>query len=448
MSAKKWTAKYAFAAVLAAILIISVTFLVNPSLVPKVPATSSFAVMLTDPPNVPPGTTSLNVTYSDISIHLIRDDGSDKWVSIASSGTFDSLTLVNISQTIASTTVPTNSSVDKVEFTLANVQATINGTVYNVQTLTNTIVLQVDAKVNQTISSVLVDLNPTLIQTQSLDSNGNIVYNYVLIPSANAMMMPSPNRDQMHVGFMGDLGPDERMLMTQTGEGFAHNVTVTSATLSVNGDTTSLSVTVENKGDTPLRIFGLTVKGQFNAWQNTNQMPNFAPILAFQINGTSLSPTFGSQMGQDINPMNPLPLNPQFNLTDKMMTPVPIDLQNVPNGGQIPPILGNGTDQQNQMPRIMQPNMPQDPYNGGQLNQPSSPPMGNFDDFNGSAASTYVALQPGQSISFTYSGIISPQQNSNVIAISQAVITPMVGNIYNIEIAGEGFQTYTVTATA
>lgn len=152
----KWTTKYGLAAVLTAALIISVVFIVNPSIMPQQAlGKSSFAVMLTDPPTVPAGTTVLNLTYSDISLEVTYANGTTEWVSVGTSGTVNSFALVNMTKTIASTTIPTGSSVDKIEFTIANVDAVINGTTYSVTTLSNTLVLSVaNSKINQTLSGV------------------------------------------------------------------------------------------------------------------------------------------------------------------------------------------------------------------------------------------------------------------------------------------------------
>ena len=81
---RKWTTRYSFAAVIAAVLIISIAMFANPSIVPQVSAKSSFAVMPTDPPNVPAGTTLLNLTYSDIALHVTYSDGTTEWLSVGS----------------------------------------------------------------------------------------------------------------------------------------------------------------------------------------------------------------------------------------------------------------------------------------------------------------------------------------------------------------------------
>ena len=86
----KWTLKYGSAAVLTAILIIAVSLLANPSILPKPQPTyaaASFTVMLTDPPTVPAGTTVLNLTYSDILLHVTYPNETAVWLPVNASGT-------------------------------------------------------------------------------------------------------------------------------------------------------------------------------------------------------------------------------------------------------------------------------------------------------------------------------------------------------------------------
>ena len=79
---------------------------------------TGFFIMLTDPPNVPKGTTLLEVTYSNIQLHNVASDGTANWVAAQESGKVDLLSLVNVAQTIASLNLPTGSTVDKLQFTI------------------------------------------------------------------------------------------------------------------------------------------------------------------------------------------------------------------------------------------------------------------------------------------------------------------------------------------
>jgi hypothetical protein len=174
---RKWTLKYGSAAVIVASVVIAAALFANPIMLNQISASASFLILLTDPPTVPAGTTLLNLTYSDVSLLLTYPNGTTAWLPVNASGTVNLFSLVNMTQTIASTTIPSGSAVDKIQFTIADVDAVVNGATYNVTALSNTLVVSVaNSQVNQTLSGVLVDFNPTLVQIQATDANGNLVY--------------------------------------------------------------------------------------------------------------------------------------------------------------------------------------------------------------------------------------------------------------------------------
>jgi len=71
------------------------------------------------------------------------------------------------------------------------------------------------------------------------------------------------------------------------------------------------------------------------------------------------------------------------------------------------------------------------------------PPNGIRDDRDGTAQASYLALQPHQEVTLTFTGTISIPIGSDTGSISL-----LAGNNYTIRLMGEGFQTFTVTATA
>jgi hypothetical protein len=303
----KWTLKYGLAAVLVAIVVVAAVLLVNPlsSVTPnQTPAAASFMVMLTDPPTVPNGTKVLNLTYSDVSLHVVYPNEPADWLLVSASGTVNLFSLVNMSQTIASTTIPINSTVDKIRFTIADVKAEINGTVYPVTALSDTLVISVaNSQVNETLSGVLVDFNPTLLRIQATDSDGAPVDYYVLVPSATAAFVTSLSREQVKVGTIVELRQNLREKIVRVVEDFSNNVTIVSASLSVNGNVTSLNVTLTNEGNVAFKIFGLTLHGEFNATRTRDKPGQMLPevvvekihpdTIPFKANGTSLAPVFG-----------------------------------------------------------------------------------------------------------------------------------------------------------
>src|SRR5512137_1256359 len=124
METKKVAVKYGATAVIVAIVIIVTTIFANPLLSPlfsrQLGPKTTFLVMLTDPPTVPTGTTQLNLTYSGISLHVTYLDGTNSWIPVQAMGKVNLLSLLNMSQTIASIVLPTGSIVDKIRFGISS----------------------------------------------------------------------------------------------------------------------------------------------------------------------------------------------------------------------------------------------------------------------------------------------------------------------------------------
>jgi len=192
----KTASKYALAAVIVAIAIIAGSLYTIPLLTQPAATTTggqtaqgNFLVMLTDPPNVPAGTTQLNVSYSGVVLHVTYSDGSTGTVPVTASGTADLMSLVNATRTIGSTTLPTGTTVDSVQLTITAAQAKINGTVTPVTILSSQLSAGVeDGKVGSGLSGVLFDFTPTLMQIRSTDATGTDVNYYVLVPNAAAVI--------------------------------------------------------------------------------------------------------------------------------------------------------------------------------------------------------------------------------------------------------------------
>ncbi len=327
---RKWTFKYSLAAVIAAIAIISVSLLANLSTNNPPPGPNpeaTFAVLLTDPPTVPAGTTQLNLTYTDVSIHVTYPNGSDAWIPVGGSGTENLFSLINVTKTIASTTLPINSTVDKVQFTIANVTAVVNAQTYNVTSLSDTFVVKVlNGQVNQTLSGVLIDFNPTLVQIQASDANDTTVYYYVLVPSANAMIVNDITHAHVKVGTIIEIGENNRVRLMTVKEDFSKNLTIVSAALTVNGNSTGLSVTLKNEGNVTFRVFGLTLHGEFNTtqtwmsrtsgnrWHEEYKVRTHPETIPFKLNNTSLIPLYGTS-GERVNPFSSVSVKPGESLT-------------------------------------------------------------------------------------------------------------------------------------
>jgi hypothetical protein len=317
----KWTLKYGLVAMLVAVVVIAAVLVANPlsSLAPSQKSTAgSFLVMLTDPPTVPAGTTILNLTYSNVTLHVVYPDGTSGWLSVNAAGTVDLLSLVNMSQTIASASIPSGSSVDKIQFTIASVDANVSGTVYPVTTLSSRLVISIaNSKVDETLSGVLVDFNPTLVMIQATNAtNGALVDYFVLVPSATATIVTSLSRAQVKVGTIVELGQNNREKLVRVIESFSQDLTIANASLSVHGNVTSLNVTLKNEGDISFRIGGLTLHGDFNVTWGDSTIGGKRTVLGtipFKVNGTSLVPLLGADVASMVT--HGLTLKPGQNVT-------------------------------------------------------------------------------------------------------------------------------------
>jgi len=167
------------------------------------------------------------------------------------------------------------------------------------------------------------------VQIQATDANGTIVNYFVLVPSATATIVSTLSKAQIKVGTIVELGQNDREKLVRVVEEFSNNLTIVSATLSVNGNVTTLNVTLMNQGSVTFKVFGLTLHGELNAtrtWEKINQegqivreviVQNIAPdTIPFEINGTSLIPYFGiEQTNYDDMTISPLTLQPGQNAT-------------------------------------------------------------------------------------------------------------------------------------
>jgi len=327
---RRWTFKYSLAAVIVAAAIITISLFANlANIAPIVPTAegATFAVLLTDPPTVPAGTTQLNLTYTDVLLHVAYPNGTDEWLPVGASGNVNLFSLVNMTKTIASTTIPINSTVDKVQFTIANVSAVVNAQTYNVTSLSDTFVVKVaNGAVNKTLSGVLIDFNPTLVQIQAFDENDTTVYYYVLVPSANAMIVNDITSEHVKVGTIIRIGENNRVQLVRVKEDFSKNLTIVSAMLTVNGNATGLSVTLKNEGNVTFRVFGLTLHGEFNTtqswrvkafgrgWREECRVRIHPETIPFKLNGTSLIPLYGA-FGVHGNPFSSVTIQPGETLT-------------------------------------------------------------------------------------------------------------------------------------
>ncbi|MDG6939446.1 MAG: hypothetical protein JRN39_03485, partial [Nitrososphaerota archaeon] len=198
MSTKNNVTKYGAAALVLAAVIIGASMYI-PSFVSKTGG-ATYVVALTDPPQLPPGTTSLNLTYSGVSIHV-----TNSWTNISSSsGTVDLYQLYtqNESQVLGSIGIPNGSVVDQVKLYVSSVSIDVNGVVSTVTPLSKVIVITIanPTAVDGHTSGTLLNIASSIVSIAGTNSNGNATNYYVLVPSVSAIQRYNMANNETHVG--------------------------------------------------------------------------------------------------------------------------------------------------------------------------------------------------------------------------------------------------------
>ena len=150
--------------------------------------TGTLVLQILDPPNVPAGVTSVYVTYQDI---WVGSDGG--WIDLNQSGTINLMTVVNFTQTIANAKVQAG-SFNRLMMNISSVVVTWKSTNYSASITNDQLTIPIigDLKVsNLATSGAVIDISPTIIEHMAYNSTGGQYPTFVMIPSANAYIVPS-----------------------------------------------------------------------------------------------------------------------------------------------------------------------------------------------------------------------------------------------------------------
>ena len=206
----------------------------------------TLAVVLTDPPTVPEGVTAVYATYTDVQVHVADAGNQSGWYDLHSSGQINLMSVINVGQTIGSTSVPSG-IYNALRFNITGAIVKYQGQNYTAQIaksdtnggsqLTVPIIGGIQVQSSQT-SAAVIDMTPTII----LGGNSTNPQ-FVFVNSARAYTMPANSvpRDIIQRHHRVNL----------TAQAWWHKIVdsqryqLTSASLSPN----SLSITVDNTGN-------------------------------------------------------------------------------------------------------------------------------------------------------------------------------------------------------
>lgn len=264
MSVGRQATRYAVAALaVAVIIILSSTLYLNQSVSTGVQGGSpaNLVIQLTDPPTVPRGTSSLNLTYSAIAL-LVGEPTSNgqqttKTVSVTNSATLDLLRLQNVSQTIGLASLPNGTVIYSFALTVTGISIDVNGTKSPVILATGgntvTVTLATPSAI-QGSNIALLMLSPVVISTPG---------GYQMVPSAVGIVRSEGQGEhsQEQVGSQQALTSQDQSQLRQAQGNLVANLTA----LSVSGNSSTITVRVENTGSSSVVLNAIGVQGVFGA---------------------------------------------------------------------------------------------------------------------------------------------------------------------------------------
>jgi hypothetical protein len=263
MSVKGSTIRYGMAAIALAIVIMvgSVLYLGFPGNLGNISlgSPSLLVIQLTDPPQVPAGTSSLNLSFSSLSLLVGEPSGTGeqlKTVTVTPSGgtaTLDLLKLQNVSQTIGTATIPDGSTIYSVTFAISTIKLDANGSIYSVSLASGTsfVVTLANNPVLHGTNLALLRFEPDVVDTPS---------GYEMVPSSVGIIKPSEGGDESNVGYQHRLSDQDASDLDQARGSISANLLKLTST----GNVTTILVQVNNTGSVEVRLNALGFKGAFD----------------------------------------------------------------------------------------------------------------------------------------------------------------------------------------
>lgn len=217
----------------------------------------SVPISLTDPPEVPYGTSALYINYSSIMIQ-VNKSGSIQNIFLNTSGRIDLMGLVNESQVIGTITAQTNARLYGVTFNIDSASITIENVTYQVKAHSSYISADVVnyGRLNST-SGILLDFFPVVIPVYGKNST-----TFEMLATMRAAVVPS--RQSIGNG-NGDMVYARYPLPPKVLGMFPildNNLSITNISTTVTGDVLSLSIGVFNNAANGITVYGAMLENK------------------------------------------------------------------------------------------------------------------------------------------------------------------------------------------
>lgn len=248
------------------------------------------SVLLTDPPSVPVGVTAIYITYSAVAVHA-SGFGDSGWVSVSGEGTIDTTTLVNLSQTISSGSIPTL-DYNQVRFTISNVSVEFMGKNYSASVSPDVIEVPITGGLKVNASSpaaTLIDIQPTVANL-----GDQFQPSFTMATGAKALQMPSSDVDSS----TNEVGHQASLVGHDWYDSFRSknsiNLTVSGLALSRS----SLAFSATNGGTDPLTVSTVVIAPSLNGGDEGAALGSVSNGAAFSVQSDGSLILLGRTSGQ------------------------------------------------------------------------------------------------------------------------------------------------------
>jgi hypothetical protein len=283
----------------------------------------TLAVLMTDPPTVPNGTTAVYVTYSGLALHIAGAGNNSGWHILNAQGEINLMSIINVTQTIASVNIQSG-LFDDLAFNITSATVTFLGANYSAYLVyeDHTLLVPVLGGINVTnghTSAAVIDLTPTVLLLGDPSDPA-----FAFIPAARGYTIPAqsiPQTQLQHVGQTGSLNNQSWYQNNQP----RFEITQVSLT------PTSLSITVANTGNVSLEFTLAAITSTTSAQGGLKPaLPSVASISEFFVvyHNTSLIPLTTDNRSSITNTISGggYTLPPSASVTFKYASPIAIGI--------------------------------------------------------------------------------------------------------------------------
>lgn len=235
--------------------------------------TGTLSVFLTDPPTVPNGTSAVYITYNDLAVHVSGAGNESGWYSLGSGGTIDLMKVINVSQTIAASGLPSG-LFNAIGFNITSAVVTFDSKNYSAYLVyrEHTFFVPIEGEISITdgqTTIAVIDLTPTILL---LGDSANP--SFAFMPEARGYTVPSqsvPAAAALHIGETAFVGNQSWYLKSQS------RFSITDVTLSPS----ELSITVINTGEVSINFRLAAVTALASVGGGLKALPQVAAISEF-----------------------------------------------------------------------------------------------------------------------------------------------------------------------